>query len=151
MVPTKVIFSPMEVILQNLLLELKPEFPKNVRPGDILAAGTHFGQSSGRAIAPKAIKAAGIAVVVAESFARTFLRNAYEAGLPLIECPGAGSLAKDGDTVVVDLHTGKIVNETSGKELQGEPIQPFLLSMLEAGGIIPLVKGAGNDLSGLAK
>ena len=60
--------------------------------------------------------------------------------------PGASTLAKDGDIVSVDLITGVAKNETTGVTLQGRPVAPFLLTMLEAGGIIPLVKKTGPDL-----
>ena len=145
-VATHVVFSPMEVVLKHVLEELKPEFPANVKPGDLILAGIHFGQSSGRAIAPKAIQAAGVACIVAESFARTFLRNCYEIGLPIIECPGVSALAKDGDVVSVDLKSGSVRNETTGASLKGNPVDPFLLRMLAAGGIIQLVRQTGSDL-----
>jgi 3-isopropylmalate/(R)-2-methylmalate dehydratase small subunit len=145
-VATNVVFSPIEVVLKHVLEELKPQFPAQVKPGDIIVAGHHFGQSSGRAIAPKAIQAAGVACIVAESFARTFLRNCFEIGMPIIECPGAGTLAKDGDIVSVDLVGGRVTNETTGVTRHGRPIDPFLLNMLKAGGIIPMVKQSGADL-----
>lgn len=145
-VATAVVMSPMEVVLKHVLEELKPEFPGSVKPGDIIVAGHHFGQSSVRAVAAKAIQAAGVACIVAESFARTYLRNCYEIGLPIIECPGAGKLAKDGDIVSVDLVKGVVRNETTGVTLKARSIEPFLLTMLKAGGIIPLVKKTGPDL-----
>lgn len=145
-VPTAVVQQAMDVILPHVLADLKPEFPKGVKQGDILVAGHHFGQSSGRGVASKAIAASGIVCIVADTFARTFLRNSYEVGLPLLECPGASTLAKDGDIVSVDLITGVAKNETTGVTLQGRPVAPFLLTMLEAGGIIPLVKKTGPDL-----
>jgi 3-isopropylmalate/(R)-2-methylmalate dehydratase small subunit len=145
-VPTAVVQMSMDKILPHVLADLKPEFPKGVKPGDIMVAGHHFGQSSGRGVASKAIMASGIVCIVADSFARTFLRNSYEVGLPLLECPGAGELAKDGETVYVDLVKGIARNETTGVELKARPVAPFLLTMLEAGGIIPLVKKTGPDL-----
>ena len=145
-VPTAVVQGTMEVILPHVLVDLKPEFPPGVKQGDIMVAGHHFGQSSGRGVASKAIAASGIVCIAAESFARTFLRNSYEVGLPLLECPGASDLAKDGDIVYVDLVKGVARNETTGVELKARPVAPFLLTMLEAGGIIPLVKKTGPDL-----
>ena len=145
-VPTSVVQSPMEIVLKHVMAELNPEFPGSVKPGDVIVAGHHFGQSSGRAIASKAILAAGVGCIVAESFARTFLRNSYEVGLPLIECPGSAELAKDGDVVYVDVVNGVVRNETTGVTLKARPIEPFLLTMLKSGGIIPLVKKTGPDL-----
>ncbi|MDR1318502.1 MAG: 3-isopropylmalate dehydratase small subunit, partial [Treponema sp.] len=107
-------------------------------PGDILVAGKHFGQSSGRAVAPKAIKATGVGIVIVEYAARLFYRNAFEVGLPLLECPGISAGVEDGDILSVDMETGKVVNETRGTELKAKPAAPFLMDMLKAGGLIEM-------------
>jgi 3-isopropylmalate/(R)-2-methylmalate dehydratase small subunit len=101
-------------------------------------AGKHFGQSSGRAVAPKALQATGIGAVVVESAARLFYRNCFEIGLPLLQCPGVTAAVEDGDVVDVDLETGVLGVERSGARLQGERIDPFLMKMLRAGGLIPM-------------
>jgi 3-isopropylmalate/(R)-2-methylmalate dehydratase small subunit len=145
-VPTQWVFSPMEEIRRHVLENLKPEFATSVRPGDIVVGGRHFGQSSGRAVAAKVLKASGVACVVADGFARTFLRNCYEIGLPIVECAGAGTLASDGDVVAADVVTGTVRNLTTGAELAGRPTDPFLLRMLRVGGLIPLVRRDGSRL-----
>ena len=122
-----------------VLETLNPEFPKKVRPGDILVAGRNFGCSSGRALATKALKATGIGAVVAEQFSRTFFRNCLEIGLPLVEATGVHALVNDGDEVRVDIEAATLENLTTGKRLQGAPPSQFLLGMLEAGGLIPLL------------
>jgi len=66
-----------------------PEFVSRVKPGDIIVAGKNFGCGSSREHAPIAIKAAGVSCVVAHSFARIFYRNAFNVGLPILECPEA--------------------------------------------------------------
>jgi 3-isopropylmalate/(R)-2-methylmalate dehydratase small subunit len=142
-VPSKLLFQPLPEIAKQVLIGLKPEFPVKVKKGDIIVAGTHFGQSSGRAKAPKALALAGVGCIVAESFARTFLRNCYEVGLPIIECPGARTLAEDGDRVEVDLVRGRVTNVTKGIEVQCRPVEEFLLNMLRAGGLIALIKNKG--------
>jgi len=92
-IPTDQIVKADRVLLslnemaKHVLENLNPEFPLNVKPGDILVAGKHFGQSSGRAVAPKAIKATGVGAVVAEYAARLFYRNCFEIGLPILELP----------------------------------------------------------------
>ena len=128
----------MEEMAKHVLENYNPAFAKEVQSGDILVAGKHFGQSSGRAVAPKAIKATGVGVVVVEYAARLFYRNAFEAGLPLLECPGISAGVDDGDILCVDIETGSIVNETKGMELQAKPIAPFLMDMLKAGGLIEM-------------
>ena len=61
--------------------------------GDAVAivAGENFGCGSSREHAPLAIKTAGIACVIAASFARIFYRNAINIGLPILECPSAST------------------------------------------------------------
>lgn len=138
LVRADLVFGSLEEIKKHVLENLNPAFPREVREGDVVVAGRHFGQSSGRAIATRALKATGIGCVVAESFARTFYRNAFEIALPVLECPGISERVADGDLLSVDLRTGEIVNRSSGVSLQAAPPAPFLLQMLEAGGLIPL-------------
>lgn len=128
--------GPVEEMAKHVLEDLNPEFPKKVQKGDILVAGKHFGQSSGRATAPKAIRATGVGAVVVEYASRLFYRNCFEIGLPLLECEGITKLVNDGDVLSVNYKTGKIVDETTGRTAQARPIPPFLLEMLEAGGLI---------------
>jgi 3-isopropylmalate/(R)-2-methylmalate dehydratase small subunit len=145
-VPTQWVFSSMDEIRRHVLENLKPGFAQAVQPGDIIMAGAHFGQSSGRAVAAKVLKTAGISCIVADSFARTFLRNCFEIGLPIIECRGAATLARDGDTVMADAAGGTVRNVSQDRALQGKPTDAFLLTMLQAGGLIPLVRAQGSRL-----
>jgi 3-isopropylmalate/(R)-2-methylmalate dehydratase small subunit len=119
---------------------LNPDFPQKVQKGDIIVAGRNFGCSSGRAIAPKAIKATGVAAVLAEGFSRTFYRNGHEVGLPILEVAGIHELVETGDRIRVDIANGVVTNLTSGKTLKGSPAPEFLLEMLRAGGLIPFLK-----------
>ena len=128
----------LEEMAKHVLENLNPAFALNVQPGDILVAGRHFGQSSGRAVAPKAIKATGVGSVVVEYASRLFYRNAFEIGLPLLECPGITDGVNEGDIISVDMEAGIVRNENTGKEFQARPIDPFLMEMLNAGGLIPM-------------
>jgi 3-isopropylmalate/(R)-2-methylmalate dehydratase small subunit len=138
LVKSKYVFEPMTEIVKHVLEDLDPEFPAAVRPGDIVVTGRHFGQSSGRAIATKALQATGIGCVVAESLARTFYRNCFEVGLPALEVEGITELATRGDRLRVDLATGTVTNVATGATATGKPADPFLVEMLEAGGLIAL-------------
>lgn len=138
LVKTKYVVSPMTEIVKHVLEDLNPDFSLHVRPGDILVAGKHFGQSSGRAIAVKALKATGIGCVVAETFARTFYRNCFEIGLPALEVEGVSDLVTDGDQLSVDVVTGTFTNLTTGQTRSVPSANSFLLEMLEAGGLIKL-------------
>jgi len=144
-VRSDLVFRPMSDIVKHVLETCNPEFPSKVKPGDIIVAGKHFGQSSGRAIAAKAIKATGVSCVIAETFARTFYRNGFEIGMPILECPGITSHVSDGDILVVDIANGSIGNETTGREFQATPTPPFLLEMLKAGGLIPMAERLANE------
>lgn len=137
------VLEPMEVIVRHVLEDLNPAFPEGAKPGDVLVAGSHFGQSSGRAIAPKALKAMGLGCVVADSMARTFYRNCYEIGLPAAECPGVSAWVADGDEVEVDLAAGRITRLSDAAERPLEPVHPLLLRMLERGGLIAM----GSELA----
>jgi 3-isopropylmalate/(R)-2-methylmalate dehydratase small subunit len=138
--PTHVVWKSFSEMAKHVLESLNPEFPQKVQKGDILVAGRNFGCSSGRAIAPKAIKATGIAAVVADGFSRTFYRNGHEVGLPILEVPGIHEFVQTGDRVRVDIANGTVTNLTSGKSLKGSPAPQFLLDMLRAGGLIPFLK-----------
>jgi len=138
--PTHITLRGIAEMAQHVLETANPEFPKKVRPGDILVAGRNFGCSSGRAIAAKALKATGLSAIVAELFSRTFYRNGHEIGLPLLEVSGVHDLVETGDRIRVDVRAGVVENLTSGKSLRGNPPPEFLLEMVQAGGLIPLLK-----------
>ncbi len=115
-------------------------FPDKVGQGDIIVAGANFGCGSSREHAPIALKAAGVACVIAESFARIFYRNAFNMGLPILECSGISDEVSDGDSVAVDLDTGKIAMESSGRVLQAQAVPPFMQQLLDQGGLMNYVK-----------
>ncbi|MBI2358568.1 MAG: 3-isopropylmalate dehydratase small subunit [Deltaproteobacteria bacterium] len=144
-VRTDLVFRPFSEIVQHVLETCNPEFPLKVKPGDIVVAGKHFGQSSGRAIAAKAMKHTGVSCIIAESFARTFYRNGFEIGMPVLECPEITAHVSDGEILVVDIDSGRIVNETTGRQLQAKPTPPFLLDMLRAGGLIAMAERLAGE------
>ncbi len=132
------VFLPLAEIARYVLEDANPAFAAGVKAGDILVAGRHFGQSSGRAIAVRALRATGISCIVAESFARTFYRNAFEVGLPILEVPGIQAAAAEGDVLEVDVPGGQLKVRRTGRALQGNRTDPFLLEMLRAGGVIAI-------------
>src|SRR5215813_11395591 len=140
--PTHVVWKSFSEMAQHVLESLNPEFPQKVQKGDIIVAGRNFGCSSGRAIAPKAIKATGVAAVVAEGFSRTFYRNGHEVGLPILELPGIHEFVETGDRLRIDIANGAVTNLNSGKSIEGSPAPEFLLKMLRAGGLIPFLKAS---------
>ncbi|MER3399569.1 MAG: 3-isopropylmalate dehydratase small subunit [Thermoflexus sp.] len=117
-----------------------PEFPRKVRPGDIVVAGRNFGSGSSREHAPISLKAAGISCVIAKSFARIFFRNAINIGLPVLECPEAVEATQPGDELEVRLDTGEILNRRAGTVFRAKPYPPFMLELIRAGGLIPYTR-----------
>lgn len=115
---------------------IDPGFAGRVKPGDILVAGRNFGCGSSREIAPWSIKGAGIACVVAESFARIFFRNGINISLPLVQCPEAAQAAQEGDILEIDLASGKIRNQTQGTFFQASPYPEFIQELIRAGGLV---------------
>lgn len=129
-----------EELAQHSMEDLDPTFIKEMRPGDIIVAGSNFGCGSSREHAPLALKASGIACVVASSFARIFYRNSINIGLPILETSDAPSLASKGDELEVNLETGVIKNLTTGKSYQANPYPEFMLGIMRAGGLIEYTK-----------
>ena len=117
--------------------DLDPTFVARVKPGDIIVAGENFGCGSSREHAPVAIKASGIACVVAKSFARIFYRNAVNIGLSIVECDVE---AEDGDRLSVDFDKGVIKNLSRSTEARFAAFPPFLQTLLNAGGLLNAVK-----------
>lgn len=118
------------------------QFAREVKAGDILVAGKNFGCGSSREHAPLSIKACGVQVVVAESFARIFYRNALNIGLPILECPEVVVGINAGDEVTVDVASGQIKNLTQNKIFQARPFPPFMQELIKAGGLVEYVKGS---------
>ena len=116
--------------------DIDKEFVNKVKPGDIMVAGDNFGCGSSREHAPIAIKTSGIALVIANSFARIFYRNSINIGLPILECPEAVAAISAGDTVSCDLAKGVIVDETTGETFTAEPFPPFIQNIIDKGGLI---------------
>ncbi|HDM77549.1 MAG TPA: 3-isopropylmalate dehydratase small subunit [Deltaproteobacteria bacterium] len=133
-------------LAKHCMEDADPEFPNKVKPGDIIVAEKNFGCGSSREHAPIAIKASGVSCVIAHSFARIFYRNAFNMGLPILECPDAVSVTETGDELEVNLDTGEIINLTKNKRSKAIPIPPFMQELIQAGGLIPYVmKNLGGD------
>ena len=123
-------------LAKHCLEDLDTSFVERVQPGDIIVADENFGCGSSREHAPIAIKAAGVDVVIAKSFARIFYRNAINVGLAILECPDAVDAIADGARVAVDTETGAITNLDTGATFTAEPFPPFIAEIIEAGGLV---------------
>ena len=127
-------------LASHCMEDLDKDFTKRVEAGDIMVAGDNFGCGSSREHAPIAIKASGISLVIANTFARIFYRNAINIGLAILECPEAVANISDGDKVEADLDNGIIYNRTTGKSFKTQPFPEFIQKIIENGGLIETIK-----------
>ncbi|MFC1839776.1 3-isopropylmalate dehydratase small subunit [Thermodesulfobacteriota bacterium] len=132
--------SDKEILARNCFADLRPDFGENDTEGDIIVGGSNFGCGSSREHAPIAIKASGISVIIAKSFARIFYRNAFNIGLPILESEEAVKAIEDGDMIGVDLITGEIKSETRDGNYSAKPIPGFMREIIDAGGLVEYVK-----------
>lgn len=127
----------------HVLEDLDPQFAQRVRVGDILVAGSNFGCGSSREQAPLALKAAGVAVVIARSFARIFYRNAINIGLPVVEAPTQA--IENGATVTVNLSTGQV--ESAGQTWPATKMPQMMINILSEGGLVNYLVKHGNYIN----
>jgi methanogen homoaconitase small subunit len=123
--------TDMSVFASHVMEGIDPQFSKKVQKGDIIVAGKNFGCGSSREQAPLALKHAGVACIVAESFARIFFRNAINVGLPIIE---AKVDCEEGDIIEIDLGKGLVKNKDHN--YQGTRLPDFLREILVDGGLV---------------
>ena len=126
-------------LASHCMEDIDKTFVSRVNEGDIIVAGQNFGCGSSREHAPIAIKASGISVVIAKSFARIFYRNAINIGLAIVECPEAAENISEGDKVEADLDNGIIRDITTGREFRTEPFPEFIQNIIENGGLVQSV------------
>ena len=140
-IPARYLNTPdAKELAAHCMEDIDAEFAGRVRPGDIVVAGRNFGCGSSREHAPIAIKASGVACVVAESFARIFYRNALNIALPILECPDAARAIASGDEVSVDIESGEIADLTTGERFAAEPFPPFMQELIKAGGLVAYLR-----------
>ena len=132
-------FDPKE-LAKHCMVDIDKDFAQKVRPGDIMVGGKNFGCGSSREHAPVAIKACGVPVIIAASFARIFYRNGINVGLPLMEIGDNVERIHAGDKLSVDLSSGKIRDLTTGETFQAPPLPGFIQDIAKAGGLIQYVK-----------
>lgn len=121
---------------KHCMEDIDKEFVNNVSEGDIMVGGFNFGCGSSREHAPIAIKASGIKLVIAKSFARIFYRNSINIGLAILECAEAADDIAKGDSVEADLSTGMIKNLTSGKTYTATPFPEFINEIINCDGLL---------------
>ena len=127
------------LLAKHVMEDADPSFSSKVGKGDIIVAGENFGCGSSREHAPIAIKAAGVDIVIAKSFARIFYRNAFNTGLLILECINTDKIA-EGDKIEVSLDNGSIKNLSKNEEYKFEAMPEFMQELVKAGGLINYAK-----------
>ena len=127
------------LLAKHVMEDADPSFSRKVGKGDIIVAGENFGCGSSREHAPIAIKAAGVDIVIAKSFARIFYRNAFNTGLLILECKDTDKIA-EGDKLEVSLDNGSIKNLSKNEEYKFEAMPEFMQELVKAGGLINYAK-----------
>ena len=136
-------FDPVE-LAKHCMVDIDETFAVNVKAGDIMVGGKNFGCGSSREHAPVAIKASGVPVVIAASFARIFYRNGINIGLPLLEIGDAVEKISADDILKIDTSTGTIEDVTIGETFHAHPLPGFVQDIAQAGGLINYVKQHGS-------
>ena len=121
--------------------DIDKDFIKNVKKGDIIVAEKNFGCGSSREHAPIAIKASGIQLVIADSFARIFYRNAINIGLPVLEIGTDVEKIEAGDELDVDMAKGEIKIVNKNNTIKTKPLPEFIQKIADCGGLINYLKG----------
>ncbi|MCI6695336.1 MAG: 3-isopropylmalate dehydratase small subunit [Campylobacter sp.] len=127
------------LLAKHVMEDADPSFSSKVGKGDIMVAGENFGCGSSREHAPIAIKAAGVDIVIAKSFARIFYRNAFNTGLLILECKDTDKIT-GGDKLEVSLGNGSIKNLSKNEEYKFEAMPEFMQELVKAGGLINYAK-----------
>ncbi len=136
--------SVAEELAKHVMEDADPEFVTKMSVGDIIVAGDNFGCGSSREHAPIALKAAGVAAIIAPTFARIFYRNAFNMGLPIFELQESAEISEN-DEVTVDMNEGTVTNNTTNKTYNFTPIPAFMQELIDAGG---LMNFAANEIKG---
>jgi len=132
----------------HVLEAIRPGLDAFVKPGDVFVVGKNFGCGSHREPAVQIFNVWGVQAIIAESAARIWFRNAIAAGLPVFQLENATKLFGEGDQVEIDLKAWNVRN--ASKNGQAHAVSPFpetVLRILDAGGIMPLLKKRIDALS----
>lgn len=138
--PGSVLQLPMEEMVKYAFGPLYKEFYKTVNEGDVLVGGNNFGCGSSREQATAVVKALGFRFIICESMARIYLRNCVGLGLYPILAKGVRHSLDEGDEIEIDVQAGRVKNLTNGKVISFQPLSGTPLEVLEAGGILAVLK-----------
>jgi len=126
-------YPTMEELKQHTMEVYRPEFPQQVRPGDIMVAGRNFGCGSSRP--GLVLREVGIAAIIAESVSRLFLRNSISRAIPIFVATGVSAIVQDGETLEVDYPKGQVRNVATGATVALRKYPPGIEQIFECGGL----------------
>ena len=130
----------LEVIGWHCLEAVRADFASGVQAGDVLVAGANFGIGSSREQAAGVLRQLGLAAVIAPSYSGLYFRNAFNLGLLLLTCPDAERI-EEGELLGLQFDGDlPLVLRANGERLSCAAIPSFLMDMVEAGGLLPLLK-----------
>lgn len=125
-----------EEIASKALEDLDPTFAANVQAGDVIIAGRNWGCGSSREQAVTALKYAGIKVIIAASFNGLYFRNCINQGIQPVVNPELYQLLQTGDSI--EIEAGIIT--AAGKTYTIQPLSPSVQAIIDAGGLVPMLK-----------
>lgn len=140
--PNKAFYLTHEEQAQYVFHANRPGWAQLVQKGDILIGGRNFGMGSSRAAA-RSLKNLGLACLIAESLNGLFLRNCVNFAFPALECPGVHEAFVEGEIAEVDFEAAAVRNVTRGTALNGKPLPPSLMALVQAGGVYQLLESEG--------
>ena len=120
---------------KHILEVYDPDFPQQVKQGDIVVAGKNFGTSSSRP-SGMLLRMAGVAAVVCESSSIIFYRNTWSRGLPVLECPGVTKIVNKGDLIEINIKEKYVKNMNTGQTAEIMPVPEKLLDVCQRGGLL---------------
>ena len=126
-------YTTMEELKQHTLESFRPEFPKEVKPGDIIVAGRNFGCGSHRPAT--VLREVGVAAILVESASRLFLRNTIALPMPIYVAPGVNDIVKDGETLEIDYKANVARNVATGASVAIPKFPPMIERIYECGGL----------------
>ena len=136
-----------QILKQYLFEEINPQFAASVQSGDLVVAGKNFGCGSAMEVAVTAVLGAGIRAVIAQSFSRTYFRNAINNGLlPVVYDTGR---IHEGDRLVIRAMDEKgsgmtVRNVTTGENISSAALPKIMLDIFAAGGLVPYFREHGD-------
>jgi 3-isopropylmalate/(R)-2-methylmalate dehydratase small subunit len=136
--------SDIQELAKHCMEDIRSDFAKRVKEGDIIIAGRNFGCGSSREHAPLAIKGVGIKAIISKSFARIFYRNAINIGLPVIESETVVNASKEGEVFKIDLNKGEVINLAKNVVFPTKSLPHFMIELIKDGGLIPHLAKKGS-------